>query len=48
MCISCFFIALASLNIADYHNSSRAKIAQNKWQVAGKEMAKEWENGLLS
>lgn len=50
-CISCFFTAQANLNIAYYHNLSRVKIAQNKWQVAGnealcQEMAKGWENRL--
>lgn len=48
-CISYFFTVLANLNIAYYHNLSRFKIAQNKWQVTGnealcQEMAKRWEN----
>lgn len=41
----CFFTVQANLNIAYYHNLSRIKIAQSKWQMAGhralcQEMAK--------
>ena len=41
----CFFTEQANLNIAYYHNLSRIKIAQNKWQMAAsgalcQEMAK--------
>lgn len=43
--LPCFFTEQANLNIAYYHNLSRIKIAQNKWQMAGsgalcQEMAK--------
>lgn len=43
--LPCFFAEQANLNIAYYHNLSRIKIAQNKWQMAGsgascQEMAK--------
>lgn len=45
MHLLCFFTVHANLNIAYYHNLSRIKIAQNKWQMAGnralcQEMAK--------
>lgn len=50
--LPCFFTEQANLNIAYDHNLSRIKIAQNKWQMAGKgalcqAMAEGWGGGLL-
>lgn len=45
--LPCFFTEQANLNIAYDHNLSRIKIAQNKWQMAGKgALCQEMAEGL--